>query len=295
MKHDFEDHLNNKTTQVGLIGWPIAHSLSPVMQNAAFAALGLDWQYRLFPTQPAALAALLESLTAKKIVGGNVTMPHKQAIMPYLEEMSADARLIGAVNTFRVQDGKIFGYNTDNVGFLNALKEAGHEPRGLRVLMLGAGGAARAAVFSLAQAGVDRIIVINRTIARGEQLCNDMASAFPACHFTFLPLLVDSFVQTSTNVDLIVNATSVGMEPNEHSSIWPDEVAMPVDTIFYDVIYKPTQTLFLQKAQAAGLETINGLGMLIHQGAVAFELWTGQKAPLETMRQACLKALRNGQ
>lgn len=282
--------MNKKTKQVGLIGWPIAHSLSPAMHNAAFAELGLDWTYSLFPTQPGDLESLLKNLVAQNIVGANVTMPHKQTIMPYLDHISDDARIIGAVNTIHVLNGKFFGHNTDGIGFLNALKEAGREPAGMRVAMLGAGGAARAAIFSLVQAGVDRITVVNRTAERGVRLSENMARAFPACHIEFEPLSFETLNHLSKNIDLIVNATSVGMQPDD-ASLWPDDLAIPDDTIFYDVIYKPVHTLFLQQAQAAGQKTINGLGMLVHQGVVAFEIWTGQKAPLETMKQACLKTL----
>ncbi len=283
--------MNKKTKQVGLIGWPIEHSLSPAMHNAAFAELGLDWSYSLFPTQPGDLESLLKNLDAQNIVGANVTMPHKQIIMPYLDHISDDARIIGAVNTIHVHNGKMYGYNTDGIGFLNALKEAGHEPAGMRVAMLGAGGAARAVIFSLAQAGVDRITVVNRTVEHGVRLSDDMAGAFPACHIEFEPLSFETVSHLSKNIDLIVNATSVGMQPDDGISLWPDDLAIPTDTIFYDVIYKPIPTLFLQQAQAAGQKTVNGLGMLIHQGVAAFEIWSGQKAPLETMKQACLKEL----
>jgi shikimate dehydrogenase len=283
--------MNKKTKQVGLIGWPIEHSLSPAMHNAAFAELGLDWTYNLFPTQPGDLGWLLKNLDAQNIVGANVTMPHKQTIMPYLDHISDDARIIGAVNTIHIQNGKLIGHNTDGIGFLNALKEAGHEPAGMQVALLGAGGTARSVIFSLAQAGADRITVVNRTAEHGVRLIDDIASVFPACYMEFEPLSFETLSHSSKNIDLIVNATSVGMLPDDGASLWPDDLAIPTDTIFYDVIYKPTQTLFLQQAQAAGQKTINGLGMLVHQGVVAFEIWTGQKAPLETMKQACLKEL----
>jgi shikimate dehydrogenase len=161
----------------------------------------------------------------------------------------------------------------------------------MRVAVLGAGGAARAAIFSLAQAGVDRITIINRTIERGVRLSTEMAGAFHACQIEFEPLHSTTFSDFSKNIDLVVNATSVGMQPDIDVSPWPDDVAIPADTIFYDVIYKPVQTLFLRQAQAAGQKTINGLGMLIHQGAAAFEIWTGRPAPLEVMKRACLEAL----
>lgn len=283
--------MSEKTKQVGLIGWPIKHSLSPAMHNAAFAKLGLDWTYVLLPTPPGQLAQALEELLGRDFVGSNVTMPHKRAVIPHLDELSDAARLIGAVNTIHIQDGKLIGENTDAIGFLNALKESGHDPKGMRVAMLGAGGAARAALFSLLQAGAGRVTVINRTVERAAALIDDLAEAFPASSLGFEPLNSETLAALHGQVDLVVNSTSIGMLPQSDASPWPAAVAIPTGAIFYDIVYYPVQTQFLRRAQEAGQETVNGLGMVVHQGAVAFEIWTGQKAPLETMRQVCLKEL----
>jgi shikimate dehydrogenase len=283
--------MNEKTKQVGLIGWPIKHSLSPAMHNAAFAELGLDWTYVLIPTPSGQLTQALKELLAKNFVGSNVTMPHKRAVIPHLDELSDAARLIGAVNTIHIRDGKFYGENTDAMGFLNALKEGGHDPKGMRVAILGAGGAARAVLFSLLQAGADRVTVINRTLERAAGLVDDLAKVFPASSLGFEPLNPETLAALHGQVDLVVNATSIGMLPQSDASPWPAEVAIPAEAIFYDIVYYPVQTLFLRRAQEAGQKTVNGLGMVVHQGASAFEIWTGQKAPLAVMRQTVLKGL----
>lgn len=285
--------MNSRAKQVGLIGWPISHSLSPAMHNAAFAELGLNWHYSLFPTKSSDLESLLKNWDPNNLVGANVTMPHKQTIIPYLDQLTNDARIIGAVNTVHVKAGKFVGYNTDGIGFLNALKESGYKPEGMRVALLGAGGAARAACYSLAQAGADRITVVNRTFEHGVRLVNDMSEHFPACSLEYKPLSLETLEQLSVNVDLLVNATSVGMHPDVGDSLWPENLTISDKTICYDVIYKPIHTLFLRQAQNSGHPTINGLGMLVHQGVAAFRIWTGQNAPLETMKEACLDALGN--
>lgn len=286
-----KQQMNEKTRQVGLIGWPIKHSPSPAMHNAAFAELGLDWTYVLIPTQPGQLTQALKELLAKNFVGSNVTMPHKQAVIPHLDELSVAARLIGAVNTIHIRDGKFYGENTDAIGFLNALQESGHDPQGMRVALLGAGGAARAALFSLLQAGTSKITVINRTVERAAALVADLAQVFPASNLGFEPPNPETLAALQGQVDLVVNATSMGMLPQVDASPWPDQVAIPAGAIFYDIVYYPLQTLFLRRAQEAGQKTVNGVGMIVHQGAAALKIWTGQQAPLETMRQMCLKEL----
>lgn len=283
--------MSDTTKKIGLIGWPIAHSLSPVMHNAAFDSLGLDYHYTLLPTKPEDLETLLTNFASRGFVGGNITMPHKQAVMSYLDEISEDARTIGAVNTIHVQDGKMIGHNTDWVGFLNALFEARHNPAGMSVVILGAGGAARAAIFALARAGVAQIIVINRTVSRGEQLTDEMARVFPACQITFQPLESETLQAVPNAIDLVVNATSVGMEPQDGLSVWPDDIPIPTEALYYDVIYKPSTTYFLQRAKTIGRPTLNGMGMVVHQGVAGFKIWTGKEPPVETMWRSVLNVL----
>ena len=284
--------ISGKTSLVGLIGWPVSHSLSPRMHNAAFAELGLDWAYVPLPVRPDDVEQALKGLAALNFVGANVTVPHKQAVIRYMDQLSEAARITGAVNTIHLQNGKFFGYNTDAIGFLNALQEANGYPKGMRAAVLGAGGAARAVVFALARAGADSIIVLNRTAERGAFLVDDLATAFPDSSLRFEALTPESLAVLNHNVDLVINSTSVGMYPHVEASPWPLDVPMSAKVIFCDLVYNPLETVFLTRARAAGATTIDGLGMLVHQGAFAFEKWTGQPAPLEAMRQACLSKLR---
>ncbi|MBE7557063.1 MAG: shikimate dehydrogenase [Anaerolineales bacterium] len=286
--------ITGKTSLVGLIGWPVAHSLSPSMHNAAFAELGLDWAYVPLPVRPDDVAQALKGLAALSFVGANVTVPHKQAVMRYMDELSDSARITGAVNTIHYQNGKFSGYNTDAIGFLNSLKEANCDPQGMRVAVLGAGGAARAVVFALARAGADSITVLNRTAERGAFLVGDLAAAFPNSSLTFEALTPESLAVLDSTVDLVINSTSVGMYPHVEASPWPADVSMPANIIFCDLVYNPLETVFLARARAAGAKTIDGLGMLVHQGAYAFEKWTGQSPSIDVMRQACLSKLKSG-
>ncbi len=275
------------------MGWPVGHSLSPAMHNAAFAHLGLDWAYVPLSVQANGVEAALKGLAALNFVGANVTVPHKQAVMRYMDELSDAARITGAVNTIHLQDGKFYGFNTDAIGFLNSLKEINCDPKGLRVAVLGAGGAARAVVFALVRGGAESVVVLNRTAERGAFLVGDLAAAFPGSHLTFEALTHDSLAVLDSKIDLVVNSTSVGMHPHVNASPWPDDVPMSARVTFYDLVYNPLETMFLAHARAAGATTVDGLSMLVHQGAYAFEKWTDQPAPVEVMRQACMDVLHN--
>jgi shikimate dehydrogenase len=286
--------ITGKSLLVGLIGWPVEHSLSPAMHNSAFAHLGLDWVYVPLPVRPEDVSQALKGLAALNFVGVNVTVPHKQAVMRYVDELSDAAKTTGAVNTIHIKDGKFFGYNTDATGFLNSLIEADCHPKGRRVAVLGAGGAARAVVFALARAEADSVIVFNRTAERAAFLVDDLTETFPDSHLSFAPLTDEALAGLDNQVDLIVNTTSVGMSPHIHDCPWPDQVPLPNHTTICDLIYNPLETQLLGRARAAGLTTIDGLGMLVHQGAYAFEQWTGYKPPLEVMRRACMEGLGLG-
>ena len=274
-----------KVKQVFLIGDPVEHSLSPVMQNAAFHACGLDWEYALLATPRAQLRAVVASLRADDCAGANVTVPHKEAVIEFLDDVSERARKIGAVNTIVPRDGKLFGDNTDMYGFTQALREASVELRGARAVILGAGGAARAAVFALAEQGASRVAIVNRTEARAQKLADDVRA-----HFPNLAIDVNSIAMIAT-AHLIVNATSVGMSPHENES--PMQRSFPRGAAVIDLVYRPLQTRFLRDAQRAGARPIGGVSMLVHQGAAAFQLWTSRDAPVEVMLDAIVKALRS--
>lgn len=284
--------ITGRTSLVGLIGWPLEHSLSPAMHNAAFAELGIDWAYLPLPVHPDNVKQALKGLAALNFVGVNVTVPHKQAVMRYIDELSDAARLTGAVNTIHIKEGRFYGYNTDTYGFLNALIEAGCHPKGLRVAVLGAGGAARAVVFALARAEAKSITVINRTQERAAFLVDDLADAFPNSQINSTPFTQEALTSLKDSIELVINATSVGMYPDIDASPWPADVSLPRQALVYDLVYNPLETLLLKQAKSASLTAIDGLGMLIHQGAYAFETWTGHQAPTDTMRQVCLRGLK---
>ena len=295
--------------QTGLIGWPLGHSVSPAMHNAAFAALGLEGRYDALPVAPEEVAALVHSLPARGYRGVNVTIPHKQAIMPLMDDLSDAARAIGAVNTVIVERfskslsaeaasndlGNRFtvlcGDNTDWLGFLHPLEARGFELAGKSALLLGAGGSARAVAYALAMRGVSQLAVWNRTPDRAAELAHHVAALAPALtihQFTNSPFPISHFP-----FDLIVNTTPVGMWPNADASPWPDDLPFPPGALVYDLVYRPEETRFLRQAAAAGCATQGGLAMLVAQGAAAFEMWTGLNPPMDVMLAAAAAALRS--
>lgn len=280
-----------QTQFVGLIGWPVEHSVSPAMHSAAFGALGLDWRYVALPTEPAGLETTIVRLREIGFRGANVTVPHKQAVMSSLDEITPDARAIGAVNTIIVQDGKLVGHNTDSGGFLGALQGAGFEPAGRRALVLGAGGAARAVAYALAQAG-SAIVVCNRTAQRAAELAHRIRSTGIGVHVGWASYKGLAGLPLS-DFDLLVNATSVGMWPKTDASPWPPTLPIPSRWTVFDLVYNPVQTRLLAQARAAGATPIDGLEMLVRQGAEAFRLWTGLLPPTEAMRAAARRAVES--
>ncbi len=263
--------------RIGLIGFPVSHSASPRMQGAAFAAVGLDWTYELWNTPLEELPARMQAIRLDPDLGGaNVTIPHKQNVMPFLDEISPHARAIGAVNTIvKVGAGtRLYGDNTDWIGFLNDLRHYGVEPAACgQALVLGAGGSARGIVYALASVGLT-VHVINRNLARAQELVAALQPAFPAQPLRAFSLTPDGLMAAARGAGLIVNCTSAGMSPHADTTPWLSEIPMPRDAIVHDLVYKPPLTLFMQQAQQAGLRVYGGMGMLAEQGAVAFEHWT---------------------
>lgn len=275
-----------KTTLVGLIGWPISHSVSPVMHNAAFAELRMNWRYVPLPVHPDRVGEAVAGVRALGLQGVNVTVPHKQAVMPHLDRWSPAAAAIGAVNTIIVgEDGELLGDNTDAAGFVTDLRANGVDPAGQRVLVLGAGGSARAVVYGLAETGCASLTLLNRTVERAESLLAVMQDFFPDVPMT-ADALPDGVAAHAEAADLIVNCTSLGMSPNWEGLPWDEDVEFHDGQTVYDLIYNPAVTRLLQLASVDGATVIGGLGMLIHQGAIAFERWTGENAPVEVMRRA---------
>ena len=276
--------ITGQTKIVGIIGDPIKHSRSPQIHNAAIAALGLDYVYVPFHVQADNLSAAIEGFKAAKVVGINVTIPHKQNVIPYLDEISREATLIGAVNTLIFRDGTISGENTDAPGFLQAMQEEGFDlPHGGSAVIIGAGGSARAVVVALALAGVGTICITNRTVSRAVTLATDLSEKTDASIYGIGlddPQLPNA-VGTS---QLIVNTAATSMDVSHPLLIDPEWLAP--QSIVYDIVYTPPETRLLQAAAEKDCHTIGGLGMLVHQGAIAFEKWTGVNPPVETMRQA---------
>lgn len=275
-----------QTALVGLLGWPVQHSLSPAMHNAAFRSLGLDWVYLPLAVPPQSLPQALAGLEALGFRGANVTIPHKEQVLLGLDEVAPEARSLGAVNTLVAVDGRMVGYNTDVAGFLAAMDNAGCSPR--RAVVLGAGGAARAAVYALLSHGVT-VTVANRSPQRAQGLVSSLAA--PSLRADTCPLETLALRDALSRADLLVNATPAGMWPAIDATPLPPGTSLHAGLAVMDLVYNPLETLLLRQARQAGATVINGMDMLIHQGAVAFQLWTGQEAPLGIMRQAALTAL----
>lgn len=287
--------INGRTKVCGLFGFPVGHSFSPAMHNAAFQALALDYVYVPFAVAPDSLPAAVAAIKALGLAGVNVTVPHKQAVLPLLDELTEEARLIGAVNTIVPSAGRLRGDNTDGRGFLRALHEkAGFIPAGKTVLILGAGGAARAVAVQLALAGVRKIYLCNRAARRAAELAGLLVEN------TGVPVEVVAWPGDTTlaelagvlrAADLVVQATPLGMCPEQASTVPLPFSSFRAGQVACDLVYNPAETLFMQRAGQAGATVLNGLGMLLHQGALSFTLWTGKAAPVKVMREALSEAV----
>ena len=274
------------TQRLGIIGYPIGHSISPVFQQAALDELGLDATYEKWEVTPEGVGDFIAGLRARDTLGINITVPHKQAVIPFLDEVDEWATTAGAVNTIVNKEGHLSGHNTDGPGFLEALLvETGYDPKGTRALILGAGGAARGILLALIRGGVDSLIIANRTLERAETLVK--LSSDNGVTAESVPISGDSLTEAAASADLIVNCTTMGMShgPDEQGS--PLTAAqIPASAIVNDVVYTPLETPFLREAEAAGSTTLGGLHMLVYQGVLSFQMWTGQKAPVAVMLEA---------
>ena len=282
----FPTDINASTTLVGLFGWPVTHSISPQMHNAAFVARQMNWRYLAFAVAPDRVPQAVAALPALGLKGVNVTVPHKQAVMPHLQHWTPAAEAIGAVNTIVVErDGQLTGDNTDGAGFIADLQAHNVDPAGKRALVIGAGGSSRAVVYGLAEASVKSVKILNRTIEKAVDLAAAMQSYFPDCSIDSAAF-PDDITGSAQDADLIVNCTSLGMEPRIEGLPWGEDVEFREDQIVYDLVYNPAMTRLLQLASTDGATAIGGLGMLVYQGAIAWEKWTGETAPVEAMQQA---------
>ncbi len=279
----------------GLFGYPLSHSLSPVIQECAFNRNKILAHYLLFEIAPSSIHKIFKQLKKQSIDGFNLTVPYKETIMPFLDEVSQEAQLIGAVNSVYRKGDKWLGANTDVYGFLTALeKEVGYSPANKTICVFGAGGAAKAVVYGLLSQNAKKIFLINRTLNRAEQLKKRMAQHFPKAEIEIGCNDASEVAKAIAESSLIVNTTSVGLKKSD-SKLFPSTMIPKASTrskkIFYDLIYFPKETNFLKEAKKKGHLTLNGAGMLVYQGAKAFELWTKQVAPVEEMKKVFHQAL----
>lgn len=280
------------STALGIIGYPIGHSISPSFQQAALDSLNIGADYRPYEVEPSDVGAFVGSLRSDGVTGINVTVPHKEAVMPFLDEIDEWAAEAGAVNTIINRSGHLTGYNTDGYGFLRALRESGEfDPAGRDALVLGAGGSARGIVQALLRADVGSLTIANRTVARAEALAGLAASRGVECHALTLPSAETT--DAALKADLIVNCTSLGMRhgPDENASPL-QSIEIPATGLVYDLVYNPMLTPLLTAAEQAGAKTLGGISMLVYQGAASFEIWLERPAPVAVMMEAAMDAMR---
>ena len=282
--------------RVGLIGFPLAHSLSPLIQGVAFAHHALPERYELWETEASQLEERVRGLRADDCLGANVTIPHKEAVIPYLDELDALAEKTGAVNTVVNRQGRLYGHNTDVTGFARALMEAGFSAPGGRAVILGAGGAARAVGVALVEAGVAEIALSDVVPGRSEALAATLRSLAPATAIRACALGGESFRESTNACQLLVNCTPIGTRHSASELQLPlDAEMIPPRVLVFDLVYNPPVTPLLAAARARGARVIGGLSMLVYQAAASFKLWTGLAAPEDLMLAAAREALAVGE
>lgn len=286
--------ISGKTQLVGVMGHPIEHSLSPAMHNAAFQSLDMDWTYLPLSVPPKYLEAAVRGLGPLGFRGVNVTVPHKEAVVGFLDKVTPCARALGAVNTVVVErdsEGEISlkGENTDVEGFARALQGSGFDVAGCgEAVVVGAGGGARAVVYALLREGIGHVTLLNRSLPRAEALAHDLGRHFgPGADITVDYLTDRKLVDAAAGAELLVNTTPVGMWPDSDKSIWPQDEPIPGHLVVFDLVYRPQRTRLLEQARETGALAINGMEMLVLQGAASFSLWTGLNPPVDVMRTAC--------
>lgn len=275
--------ISGRTKVCALIGDPVEHSLSPHIQNAAFQHLKLDYVYVTFRVERKELETAIQGIRSLKIHGLNVTMPLKIAVIQYLDQIDENAKTIGAVNTILNSEGKLVGYNTDGKGALMALEDGNQSPADRKIVILGAGGASKAVSYSLAPEARE-VVILNRTVEKAEKLAKELTSRF-GDKMRYGKLCKSQIEKELKDADLLINATSVGMRPNEGETPVDRDLLRPDLTVF-DLVYDPLETRLLKEAKSVGAKTIEGLPMLVYQGAASFEIWTGKKAPIDVMMRA---------
>ena len=280
--------ISGRTAVYGIFGHPVTHTFSPAMHNAAFERLGLDACYVPFGVAPDRLEPAVRSLVPLGIRGLNVTVPHKERVIPFLDDHAEDARLIGAVNTIEVREGRLIGHNTDGRGFLRSLREETRfRPKGKDIVIAGAGGAARAVAFNLALAGAATIVLCDTDAAKAALLAGEISGRTATRALAVAPAEVAGPAREAA---CLINATPLGLR--SHDALSLPKGAFRKGQLICDLVYNPPLTALLRAAREAGASTLPGIGMLLYQGVIAFEIWTGKKAPVETMRRALVRQVR---
>ncbi len=280
--------ITGKTSVYGIIGYPVKHSLSPLMQTAAFKTSSIDAVYVPFSVTPENLEDAVEGIKALSISGVNVTVPHKERIVRLLDYLDDEAEFLEAVNTVKNEKGVLTGYNTDAGGFLDSLKEAGIEVKGKKVTIIGAGGAAKAVGYALLKERVSFLNIVNRNFQKAKELGEKLGKMGKVLVF---PLKGTTIEVLLSDTDILVNTTSVGLKPEDPFLF--DYSKIPEKLTVIDIIYNPPETPLLKAAKEKGCKTLNGIGMLLHQGARAFKIWTGMEPPIEEMRKALMEGLND--
>jgi len=280
------NHIKGTTSLSGLIGYPVKHSKSPQMHNTAFEALGLDYVYLAFEVQEGNLKKAVEAMKTLNAIGFNVTMPYKTKVLEYLDDISEEARIIGSVNTVKNENGRLIGYNTDGIGFIKSLEEKGVNYVEEKVVILGAGGAARAIATQLAYDGAAEVVLFNRTLGKAEEIAENINASIPTCRCRGLEMDESLLKEEIRDAAILVNCTSVGMKPNIDKSIIPSPEVLHKDLFVADIVYEPRKTKLLEFAERAGCRYMNGLMMVIWQGALAFNIWTQKDMPVDLIKKA---------
>lgn len=273
MAYGVETRITASTETLGVVGHPVRHSLSPILQNALLDLLGIDACYHAFEVPPRSLSQAIRGAAALGFRGLNVTVPHKPSAAELCDYLTEESRTLGVANTLLFRQGKIHGHTTDPMGFLYPLRARGFALQGKNVILIGAGGAARAVAYACAREGAATIRVLNRTPEKAADLIRSIGPLFADCHLTAASLSHDELRSACEDVDLMVNATSVGMWPHVDNSPLPEDVELPQGILAYDLVYNPLRTRFLRQAEARGLATQDGLDMLIYQAIASLEFW----------------------
>ncbi len=278
---------------LGVFGWPVEHSLSPAMHNAAISAINLPYVYVPFAVPPTELKGAIEGLKSLGIVGVNLTIPHKEAVITMCDEISDNAREVGAVNTLHLVDGRVLGDNTDGRGFYEPLLAMGYELKGKQAFVLGAGGAARSVVFQLLREGA-RVAICNRSPERAERLAKAAIDAgYDPERISVVKMATSAVRDCIAESSLFVQTAKIGMHPNIDELPQIPLDALHANLLVYDLVYNPLETRLLAEAKLRGCPTLDGLQMLVYQGAVAFHKWTGVFPPTDVMERAALDALKS--